>query len=619
MKLLKKNRAASTNGHSRLAFIFNGEGMTAEMASALLAHEKSRVEISSMGMMASDSDLNFGYPNGNGSFNGINNRMGNASLDHLQTSALPKSKEDRIKRAFSWYEEDDFLGPLVDLKQKFCVMGFDLRATQENNSELAAMLKGLESKNPIPPPDDPTELKPAKKIVNMTPEDRKSLLEQAKFQAYLNKVKRKWNLRWVIKDMIRDWIVSDSMILYWRIDDKVSRGKSAEDSVPPEPDSKESLIPGLVDLCALDPRECEWINIGGVDVLKYHIPADIKLKIKAALDEVRRLQSQLPIQRLMEEESIPMRWIQAVKDGKDWVILSNEDGDYWIVKTDGRKQHGLSWPSMYKIFLFLENRKAVKEGDFATAFMMKHFILHVTAGESIQAGNLAGLQNNWATPSDIDAIFLKIIEATKTARMVTNHTVKFNFVFPPKEMWDVAKYEKAEMAILLWIGVTLVVATGEGGTNSSGYIGTKQIVASMSDTRSEVNSTITEFFDHPSIKSRLESVPEGVIVSAAFDENALKEGRQLLDEIKTLLKEGYIDPRTTLKELGRDPDSIRVNKLQSQFENERTGVYAPLNHTEQMPFGQGFEDQDAGGPEGRPAKPGTTRDADTRNQPPLLK
>ena len=66
---------------------------------------------------------------------------------------------------------------------------------------------------------------------------------------------------------------------------------------------------------------------------------------------------------------------------------------------------------------------------------------------------------------------------------------------------------------------------------------------------------MTEFFDHPSIRTRV-GVPDECEVIAQFDATILKEPRQLLDEVKLMVEQGMIDPRSALVELNRDPDGI---------------------------------------------------------------
>lgn len=532
----------------------------------------------------------------------LSTRLGNSTLDSLYISTMPRTKLRRIERAYEWAEHDDLLSALLEIKGDLAVLGFDLRCKEEEGGA-----------NELKPPASPDALPTDGKGPLLSPEEIQELQKQLDFQLYLSRIQRKWDLDSVISDLFYDWFVSDSMILYWRVNANQQTVDSPSSS---NPDSKESLLPGVEDICALSPKHCEWCNDYGQNILMYHVPQGIKdlvLSLKR-IEQYKPQDLQAEIQKLHEQEGIPVRWILAILDGDDYIPLSNDDGDYWMIRTKKRKREGLSDPSMKTIFLWLEMRKTLKEGDFAVSFMMKHFILHVTMGESIDNGPMAGQKHNWPTQPETDSMQATVATATKTMRLVTNHTVKFNFIHPPEEMFADGKYGKPEKCMMNWGGMTAVLLTGDGATNSSGYIGTKRVVANIRKARKEVGTLFTEFFDHGTIKKKFTTpLPEDSIVAAIFDENGLKEARQLLDELKFGVGEGFIDPPTAQKEMGRDGDSIRTSKLRAMADNRRTGVYTPMNPK------MGQANGDRAGIGGRPANPGTTKDGDTLHQPVVSK
>lgn len=532
----------------------------------------------------------------------LSTRLGNSTLDSLYTSTMPRTKLRRIERAYEWAEHDDLLSALLEIKGDLAVLGFDLRCKEEEGGA-----------NELEPPVPLDVSPPDGKGPVLSPQETEALQEQLDFQLYLSRIQRKWDLDSVISDLFYDWFVSDSMILYWRVNVDQQTVDSPSSS---NPDSKESLLPGVEDICALSPKDCEWCNDYGQNILLYHVPQSIR-DLVLSLRKVRDFKPQelqAEIEKLHTQEGIPIRWILAILDGDDYIPLSNDDGDYWMIRTKKRKRAGLSDPSMKTIFLWLEMRKTLKEGDFAVSFMMKHFILHVTMGESIDNGPMAGQKHNWPTQPETDSMQGTVATATKTMRLVTNHTVKFNFIYPPEAMFADGKYGKPEKCMLNWGGMTAVLLTGDGATNSSGYIGTKRVVANIRKGRKEVGYLLTEFFDHKTIKPKFTTpLPQDSIVAAIFDENGLKEARQLLDELKFGVSEGFIDPPTAQKEMGRDGDSIRTSKLRAMADNRRTGVYTPMNPKP----GQAI--QDRAGVGGRPANVGTTQDANTLHQPVVMK
>jgi len=270
---------------------------------------------------------------------------------------------------------------------------------------------------------------------------------------------------------------------------------------------------------------------------------------------------------------------------------------------------------MATIFLSLEMRKFITDGEFSASILMKYLMLHATRGESITQGPLAGQRLNWAKKQDITKLHQVIKDPGKATRVVTDHTVKFNFVYPPADVWNQQKFATCDSRIYNWAGVTVVMMTGQGGTNSGGYIGIKRMISSMSSARSKIALMIFEFFDKPEIRA-ICKIPDDVDIKAVFDENVLKEPRQLLDELKFLVSEGIGDPRVTLSELGRDPDTVRDSKRQSLLENQNSKVWEPVYRKtagagEQKPSD---DEQDVQDSRGRPANEGTQVDEETRTQ-----
>lgn len=559
-------------------------------------------------------------------------RLGNATLDAVYNACIPKTKEGVICYAYDWAERDDFLSSFLEIKKDLAVMGFALRCKEEEGgtADLEDPPEGgaaPKDEVPLSTGNDPQE------PVSLSPGERKRVLDQVKFQRYLAQVIRKWDLNAVLSDLVDDWHIADNMILYWNVEQKAVTSESS--TIPPatEPDPKETLLPGIQDIMALSPKDCRWENDFGQDVLWYRFPQSIKDKVMAykkassyttkAYGEAEVGIPKETLDALINREGIPRRWIDAIWMGSDWIDLRNDEGDYWLIRTKKRRRNGLTEPSMRTVFLWLEMRKTLKEGDYATSFVMKHFILHVRMGESIPSGPLAGQKTCWVSPAEAQGMEDKLKTATKTMKLVTNHTVKFEFVFPPKEMFEDEKYKKGEASILNWGGLTMVLLTGDGATNSSGYIGTKRLAANLKKTRKEISYLFTEFFDHSTIKAAMakakQAIPESNIVGAIFNENGLKESKQLLDELKFLCAQALIDPRTATEELERDPDSARNNKLRAMADNQRTGVYRPMIAAAGgRPGGTSDVTPRAPGA-GRPPNTGTTQDADTRHQPVVTK
>ena len=540
---------------------------------------------------------------------GVDSRPGTGALERIRMMACPIGTRLQIQRAQLWREDDELVGKLVGVQVDFASLGMSIRCQQPEGSSLATILstgnsEGEESRDL----DD-------KSLLDLTDQQKAELLALIQFQQILNTIQSKWDFDGLIEDLLRDWFTTDSMILYWKVRHKSADGENKLDTDTSVPvyGTRGELLPNIVNICAINPAEVDWDDSLGVDRMKVLIGAKLKKRIQTAMSKNVPEQRKLAIETL-RKEGIEQKWIDAVKAGKNFVQLSNDDGEYWVVKTKGRRQNGLASPSMKAIFLPLESRKALREGDFAASFMMKHFILHITAGESIKQGPMAGQKVNWAKQKETDALLTSVTNTSRASRIATNHTVKFHFVFPPKEMFDGAKFSKVESQIFTWADVTAVLMFGGGDSGDNqktgtGFIGIKKLVAKLQKARNGINWIMQEFFDHETVSKNL-SAPEGCSVALTFDENALKEPRQLLAEIKFLVDSGIEDVRTAARELGRNADALYGGKMHTKAENARFCVWEPIVS---KPGAKQESDPDDDN-RGRPPKDETTLTEETRTK-----
>lgn len=531
---------------------------------------------------------------GNGAY-GMDTRVGSGTIDRLMLQARPTKLRDQILRAFSWGDKDDLVQRLLDIKTEFTVAGFSLQCKPPLSAE----------------------------VTEEEEEDDKHTKAVITLREKINYFVMKKNVSKVVYDWLRDYFTCDSAILFWRVDPATlgnAAGRASADSVPVSPSGELDVIPGLLDICTLNPGDIDYNNALGVESMKMKVPDALRKRIMAAVEHVSEEQKLLNLQDLVLSGIAP-KWINAVLDKKSdgWVELRNDDGEFWIVSTKARKHYGLSTPSMFTVFLNLETRKSLSEGDFSTAFMMKHFIMLIQQGESIETGPLAGSRQNWLGGDDAKALLKLFTNVSKAMRLAVNHTLKVSFVFPPKEMFDGSKYSVCEGRIYNWGGITEAVMSGDGGTYSGGFIGIKKLVAAMCFARGIIGNVMANFFDHPSIRSRI-GMPAGYTVIPQFDEQILKEPAQLLNEIRFLVQSGMEDPRTALRELGRNPETIRALKKIALKENI-DGTWTSLKdwsaqmlaaiQAASQPVADG-----SGNAPGRPAKAGTTPNPESRQQSP---
>ncbi len=542
---------------------------------------------------------------------GVDNRVGSGAVERIRLLACPTDNRLQIQRSQLWREEDELVGKLVGVQVDFASLGMSIRCQQPEGSSLAKILSTGNSE------DKGSGIPNDKSPLDLTAEQKTELLDVINFQQTLNTIQSKWDFNGLIEDLLRDWFTTDSMILYWKVRKQADGEVKDGDTSIPVFGTRNLLLPNVINICAIDPAAVDWDNSLGVDRMKVLIGVKLKKRIQSAMARKTPEGKRQAIETLLNE-GIEQKWIDAVLAGHKFVRLSNDDGEYWIVKTKGRRQNGLTSPSMKAIFLPLESRKALREGDFAASFMMKHFILHITAGESITQGPMAGSKQNWAKQKETDALLASVSHTSRATRIATNHTVKFTFVFPPKEMFDGAKFSKVESQIFTWADVTAVLmfGGGTGGDNQktgTGFIGIKKLVAKLQKARNGINWILQEFFSHETITSNL-SAPGDCQIMLTFDENALKEPRQLLDEIKYLVDVGIEDVRTAARELGRNADALYGGKMHTRAENARLGVWEPIVSQP----GARQESDPANDDRGRPPNSDTTlsEESRTRTSPP---
>lgn len=508
-------------------------------------------------------------------------------LHRLMNSYMPRRKRQRIAKALEWSEKDDYLSDVIKKKTDFCIAGCSFTAMPTSIAIDLSSGKTYSSESPAE--------------VMLSNEEQQNIKNSESTRQLVNKVILHYDIESLTRTLMEDWFKTETMILYWRVERQQSERSPYETEPAP--------ISGVVQLVALSPALCDWDNSAGSDVLYYTIPEDLRYRVERVLQQPESQKKRQAIASLIAE-GIPSEWIIAIDNGDSMVRLMRSRGDNWIVVTKNRAYEGFADPSMKTIFAWLTMRELLKEGEFSAAYLMKHFILHVTMGESIESGPLSGSRENWAGDEETEAMQKMLNRTSTAARVATNHTVKFNFVFPPKEMWDRAKYETPERSIDRWAGFVKALIEGDGATGSSGHLGIKQLIADIAYARRRIQHMFIKFF--MAVSSAM-GLPEETVVCPQFDQNILKDPRQILDELKQLWAAHSIDPETMIRETGRDPRLIRDRKTAASLDNQNTAVWRPLHETS---FGGGFSSGNStGNPEGRPANPGTTRDEDTRNQP----
>lgn len=534
-------------------------------------------------------------------------------IDRLQNGLMPQTGLEAIEFAFNWYEKDDALGDLIDLKVEFASSGFAL----VSETLMSTYLEKLKAKNaPIQTVDENNQ--PIQQE-EFSDEDIEDVIKQALFNEKLKNIVTEFGLSSVAETLFRDYFISDSMILYW----KTPGGKGSQGEVEANINLSQfdSDVPGLIDISAISPKDVQWDNSLGKDELQVKIPIELVERIRIALDQDEKRMTNIMIEGLLSE-GVPVKYIEAVKADEEYVLLSKEDGDNWAIYTKERKHHGLAKPSMVKIFIPLATRMMLTEGDFAAGVMTKHFIFHIRSGESITSGINAGSTKNWAAESDNIYLRNLFMNVNKTTIVATNHTVNFSFIFPPIEMFSAEKYISSLQRILNWAGISLVLYSGEGAKYSGGFINIKRVMSTINFAREKVVLLFRKMLSSEFMISSLD-IPDGMYVVARFNNLGLKEEAQILDELKVLLEKNATGPDTVNRELGRSPQESRFDRIVAKLEDVRSRIWnGTFGGQNNLKVNDNENSNGPGGSRegaGRPPNKGTITGEGTRTQDPAPK
>jgi len=508
-------------------------------------------------------------------------------MDRLQFGLMPKNLIEAIEFSYNWYEKDDALSSLIDLKTEFTVLGFRLVAHVDDKAYFEMLQKSKDDKDEEIDDD----------ILNL-------IYQQIELNDKLQRISSAFQLDSVTDSLARDFFITDSMALYWKLPGK---GNQGEVDANIDLALFDSEVPGLIDVSALSLKDVQWDNSLGKNELSVKIPIELRERIQLALDYDDKKVAKTMVEGLLSE-GVPVKYIEAVKAKDDYVLLEKEDGDNWRIFTKERKHHGLASPSMVKIFIPLATRMMMTEGDFAASVMTKHFIFHITSGESIDSGPNAGSTKNWASPDETNRLQGLFSGINKTTVVATNHTVKMAFIFPPIEMFSHEKYMASLQRILNWAGISLVLYTGEGSKYAGGHINLKRVMSGIKYARNKIRDLFEKMFSSEEIRSAI-NVPDGFSIHVEFDSLGLREERQILDELKLMCERGTVGPNTVNEELGRSHQNSRFDRIVAIMEDRRFGLW-----------GSGFLSNEINsvntGSAGRPPNSETSVNDETRLQNP---
>jgi len=230
-----------------------------------------------------------------------------------------------------------------------------------------------------------------------------------------------------------------------------------------------------------------------------------------------------------------------------------------VVRSNNRRFAGLARPSMFAVFSDVLLRKLIESGDWAVAFFLKRIIEHIKSGESPPPGNVHQPRVLYPRKEEVGLLRDAWRKLGQTLRVFTDHTVKIEFPHPSPEVFAPVKYEKVEERILRWGRIPDVLMTGKGEGFSQGHLGARAFIAHGWSVRETVSEMIETFLLHESVRNVL-SIPVGSRVVANWDEQVMKDPKQVLEEINAAWDRGALDVQTYHNRLGMPHEAIRAGK-----------------------------------------------------------
>lgn len=371
-------------------------------------------------------------------------------------------------------------------------------------------------------------------------------------------------LQKVAQDLVFDFCACQNCILHWNV-------KGSE----------------LKYVQTLDLRDIEWAKTVGNALMTVKIADSTVQKIKWALGP-----GKLTKEDLLDTYSEKI--VDSVIAKKTVIELRPEDGDYWIVYSDGRKFSGLVAPTMNAIFADASLRELLIAGDFSVAFMMKAAIFHVTAGESISQGPRAGTKDYWLKENDRVKLQTALTKLGKSLLLITDHTVKLAHVAPDPKLFQPEKFLKVEERIRRWGATPEQLLTGEGDGFAQGTQGGKRFASEGVEVRGHIGWVLSQFLTHESMRSAI-GIQEGAVCTIDWDWNNLKEWKQALDELNSAWSNGMCSNETYQERVGL---ARAVEKKRKEREQGEAALWRPLFEPKQgmlTPDSKGGRPDEGGG------------------------
>ena len=411
--------------------------------------------------------------------------------------------------------------------------------------------------------------------ISLNHEDEK---KRAAFKAFLRNPRI--NMKKVCHDAMTDWNATENIVLIWSVQKNE-----------------------VVWLTAMDPSRCIYKNFNGQDSL------DVLLDVDAMREITNYINTGGPENTGVSQGEIPQypdRWKEAAAKGGA-LRLDRNKGDGWAIVTRAHKYNGFARPGMRTVFFDLMLRDLLKAGEWACAIFLQSCIQHIKIGPQdgdIKVGPRAG-QKDYPYKGVLNSLNMMFATPSRARRMITDATVSIEHVSPDVKIFTQEKFGSCNTRIDEWGGVPEPIRSGKGEGYAQGFLGFKRFEADGLDARDACEQAFDIFFNDPVVRrSKGVKLSEEDVITYAWNKQILKDPKQVLEEIKTMLNNGGLDWQTTHELLGVNHDAIKTRLIAQHKEVDKEGetIWRPDFEPRQglLSGDMAQAGEDGGGAPGRP-------------------
>lgn len=266
----------------------------------------------------------------------------------------------------------------------------------------------------------------------------------------------------------------------------------------------------------------------------------------------------------LETGDLTAKQIERYTSGRP-VILSENEGERWMVSTRGLIGQGFHFPRLFSIFRTLSQNESMEVGESMLAYAGR-LVLRVHQKGYEPKNHTAGLKMkdySWTKEwSDEVKTFFK--NKLGFAEMTASFDHKISYLWVDPKYFEAKKWETIINRLVWWGGPLAFMLMAK--TQSINWI--KMLETEIDGIRSE----LLPHLDYV-LNSIYPEAPGGI--DFKFSDECFKDARLVWDMLKTLMQQGPASLSTALKKANLDTEEERENKSE-EAKKENAKYYTPL-------------------------------------------